>query len=393
MITQGRQNGWRERAAVLAVFSGNAALSLVWDVTPPVIVQLAEHFGGGEHGQMVAQFASSLPFFGIMIGGLIVDYPVRRWGVRNVVLVALAAFGLLGSVGAVIDEAWMLLLTRLFLGLASGVMLACCFAHVAVRFEGAARARMIGWMITFGTMTGIGFILVSGYIASAFDWRTPFLLHAIVSIIFLVPVCCMEISKGDDARKASGRYRSLKPTLPVLALAVAMQAISSTYQIHLAFLIGTMPFGTPSAVGIIFALLSTAVATASFAYARWLVHLVPSAGVVRGFILIAIGIALSSSAWSFATFVIPILIYGAGIGLTLSCLFSWAMRSAPPELATKTMGLMYTCLYFGAAAGPAATAPLPIMLGIPTLFVMIAAGIATALLLAALVRMQPRSRA
>lgn len=384
---------WKDRLGILAVFSGNAGLSLIWDVTPPVIVQIAEHFGGGERGHMVAQFASSLPFFGIMIGGLIVDYPVRRWGIRVVLLVALVTFGVFGSLGAVIDEAWMLLLTRFLLGMASGLMLSCCFAHVATNFEGSARGRMIGWLITFGTITGIGFILVSGYIASAFTWRTPFLLHAFVSVLFLVPVLCMTKGKADNAPRASGGYRGLKSTLPILALAATMQAISSIYQIQLAFLIGLMPFGTPSAVGITFALLSAAVAATSFSYARWFVHLDPSAGVFRGFLIIAIGIAISAGAWSFATFVIPVLVYGTGIGLTLSCMFNWAMRSAPPELATKAMGLMYTCLYFGAAAGPAVTAPLPIRLGIPALYLIMAGTIVTGVLLAALFKLRRRSLA
>ncbi len=388
------QPAWRERAAILAVFSGNAGLSLIWDVLPPVLIPLAKHFGGGGQGQVIAQFASSLPFFGIMIAGLLVDFPVRRYGTRNVLLVALVAFGFLGSVGAAIDHAWLLLVTRFLLGIASGAMLSCCFGHVAVNFDGPDRARMIGWLITFGTLTGVGFILVSGYIASAFTWRTPFLLHAIVSVIFLGPVLCMKRGKAAETRKpASGSYKALKSTFPVLALALAMQAISSTFQIHLAFLIGAMPFGTPSAIGAIFALLSCAVAAASFAFGRWFVHILPSTGVVCGFILIAIGLGGSAGAWSFETFVAPILVYGVGIGLTLSCLFTWATRAAPPELATKTMGLMYTCLYFGAAAGPAVTAPVPIILGIPPLFLMISASIVAGILIVILVNLGRRSAA
>jgi hypothetical protein len=35
--------GWTARAALLAVFSGHAAMSLVYDALPPVLVRLANH--------------------------------------------------------------------------------------------------------------------------------------------------------------------------------------------------------------------------------------------------------------------------------------------------------------------------------------------------------------
>jgi MFS family permease len=392
-MMQGSLLTWRERAAVIAVFSGHAGLSLIYDALPPVLVPLAKHYGGGAHGQVIANFASSLPFFGVMLAGLLVGFPVRRWGTRNVLLVALLAFGFLGSVGAVIDQAWLLLLTRFLLGMASGMIVSCCLGHVAVSFDVVLRARMAGWLIAFGSTCGVVFIVIAGYVASAFSWRTPFLLHAVVSAIFLVPVLCMKGQKGAATRAVPPSLRGLRPTLPVFALAATLQGIAVIYQIQLAFLIGEMPFGTPSAIGLIFALIGCAAAAATFAYGRWFVHISPSICVVWGFALAAIGIACSAGAWSFETFVVAIIFFGAGAPVAQAALFTWAMRTSPPDLATKAMGLMYTCLYFGAAAGPAVTAPLPIMLGIRPLFVIIAGGIAAGLLLAVLFKLGRRSPA
>jgi MFS family permease len=371
--------------AITGVFAGHAGLALIYDALPPVLVQLAKHFGGGTRGEIVAQFASSLPYFGVMIAGLAAPFPIARWGTRNVLLVALVLFGLLGSAGALIYEAGLLLFTRFVLGLAVGTMVTCCISHVALNFDEVRRARMTGWLLAFGCLCGVLFILISGLVASRFDWRAPFYLHAVVTVIFLLPVLCM--GRGTVPPRPDKRLLDLvrlKPVATVFAVAIILQALVGTFLIQLAFLVGGLPFGTPNAIALIFAMLGSAAAASSFSYARWLVHVSPAVIVAVGFGIVAVGTCIAAFASSFGVFSIAVLIFGTGSAMTQAALFTWAMRRSPPDLVTYAIGFLFTCLYFGTASGPAAAARLPGMLGIRNLFLLIVVSIVVGLIIVGL---------
>lgn len=374
-------NGWKASLALVAIFGGHAGLALIYDALPPILVQLANNFGGGPRGEVIAQFASSLPYFGVMIAGLTTPFPVRRWGIRNVLLVALLLFGLLGSSGALIEKAELLLATRFLLGLAVGTMVTCCLSYVALNFDQVRGARMAGWLLAFGCLCGVTFILISGFVASRFGWQAPFYLHGVVTVLFLVPVLCMEhgtVPARPDKRMFN--LVRLKPVVPVFAVAILLQAAVGIFLIQLAFLLGKLPFGTPNAIALIFALLGIASTVSAYSYGRWVVRMSPGIVVASGFAIVALGTTIAALATTMGMFTIAVLVYGTGSALTQAALFAWAMRRAPPELATNAMGLMFTCLYFGTAAGPAAAASLPSLLGIRNLFFLLVIAIVVGLM-------------
>ena len=363
---------WRTRSAVLGIFCGHAGLSLIYDALPPILVQIAQHYGGGGRGMLVAQFASSLPYFGVMLAGLLTHYPVRRWGFRTVLLVALLSFGALGSVGGVTDQAWILLSTRFLLGVASGVMTTCCVGYIAITFDQVARARMTGWLLACGCTCGVVFILISGYVATLFDWRAPFFLHALISVVFLIPVMSMaDIRPPASQDRFLTDLKRLRAVFPVYAIAFSLMSIVGIFFVQTAFLVGTMPFGTPSAIAWIFALIGCAAAGASVLYARWGSPVAPHRVLWLGLLLVGLAMATAAVSRSYPLFVLVACVYGCGSAIAQASMFTWAMRLTPPDLTTRSMGMLFTCLYLGTAAGPALAAPLSLSPGIRPLFLAI----------------------
>lgn len=51
----------RRASLVVAIFTGNGACALIYDALPPILPALSRHFGGGEHGDFIAQLASTCP--------------------------------------------------------------------------------------------------------------------------------------------------------------------------------------------------------------------------------------------------------------------------------------------------------------------------------------------
>lgn len=367
---------WYSRVGVLAIFCGHAGLSLIYDAMPPIVVEVAKHFGGGERGMIVAQLASSLPYFGVMLAGLLAPFPVKWWGHRNVLLVNLIMYGLLGSAGAIIDDASLLLVTRLGLGFAVGSLITCCMGYVAVKFDDAHRARLAGWMLACGGACGVIFILVSGFVAAAFGWRAPFLLHLLISGFFLVPVLCMDRAKPVATHeKAPLSLNQLNPVVVVFATAFVLQLTVGIFFVQSAFLIGEMPFGSSQMIGVIFAVVGVSSSLSAYSYGRWFVHVPPTVVNAAGFLLTGAGMVVAALAWTLPSFLLSAVLYGMGSAIAQASLFTWAMQKSPPALLTNVMGLVFTSLYLGIAIGPTLAAPLPMIIGIRNIFLILACGI------------------
>ncbi|MET0377208.1 MAG: MFS transporter, partial [Rhizorhabdus sp.] len=177
----------RQAMIALSCFTATLASSLIYDALPPIMSDLARHFGGGRQGAFLAQLAGTLPLFGVMIGGLMSGPLIERYGLRLALLGAMALFGLAGSAGAVLDSATPFLTARLVMGVAAGLMTTACTTLVAIFFRGGRRARMNGFIISMGSIGGIVFVLIAGWTA-IWWWRAPFLLHGAVVLVFLLPV-------------------------------------------------------------------------------------------------------------------------------------------------------------------------------------------------------------
>ncbi|MET0137632.1 MAG: MFS transporter [Sphingobium sp.] len=109
---------WRQVMVVLACFTATLCTALIYDVLPPIMTNLASHFGGGAQGALLAQLAGTVPLFGVMVGGVVAGPAIEKIGLRAVLICAMALFGLAGSAGAMLDAPWPFLAARLMMGAA-----------------------------------------------------------------------------------------------------------------------------------------------------------------------------------------------------------------------------------------------------------------------------------
>ncbi len=58
-LGEARMNPLRSGAIVAAIFAGDGAQALIFDVLPPILHQIALHFGGGRGRESMAQMAST----------------------------------------------------------------------------------------------------------------------------------------------------------------------------------------------------------------------------------------------------------------------------------------------------------------------------------------------
>ena len=382
---------WRRPFLIAAIFSGNVACSLLYDALPPILAPLANHYGGGQHGEFIAQLASTLPFFGVMLSGLVAGLMIERQGLRTALFVSLIVFAVTGSAGLVLDNPWGLLATRMVMGFSNGVMQTCCTSLIALHYTGAGRARMNGLLITVGSVSGFTFVLIAGQMAAHFSWRGPFALHGLMAVLFAAPVLLMGQARRVRAtgHGAWANLVRLRPVLPAYLLCVAIYILLVMFNVQLAFVLAASGFAAPVVVANIFALVAGVIAVVSFFYGKIAARFAMGPTLTLVFLGMAAALTLTGSASTLPVFVCAVLVNGLAVGVGLPALWTYAMRLSPPDLVPRALGLVATSLYLGGTLSPIVLAPVRTLAGLRGQFFVVAAIVVIAVVLLQLRRWLP----
>jgi MFS family permease len=381
LLTSGRR-----ALLIAAIFAGNFAAALLYDVLPPIMSNLAAAFGGGEHGQFLAQLASSLPLLGVMVAGLFAGPVIERFGIRTTLIFAMIGFAVTGTAGVAIDTAWPLIGTRILMGFCAGLMTTSCISLIALFFRGTGRGRMNGWLVSSGAVAGIGFVLIAGAVAHWW-WKAPFLLHAAVALAFLLPIIALPHIAAEPKIESGfgGHLKRLGGMVPVYITGFVLFVLMLVTGTQTPFLLAAAGFGDHSVLANLFAINAAALTIASIGYGQVSGRVTPTTALRVAFLLIAASMALLGWADSYGDFLVAMTLGGAAIGLALSALWTWAMRRAPHDLVPRALGLMTTCTYLGGAVSPFVFAPLRQSAGLAGQYlvaaVIVTVGVALSLLL------------
>lgn len=366
----------RQAMIVAACFAATLSAALIYDVLPPIMADLSKHFGGGATGSFVAQLASTLPLFGVMIGGLCAGPLIERFGLKPTLLTAMALFGLAGSAGVALDQVAPFLASRIAMGFAAGMMTTACTSLVAIYFRGAPRARMNGLIISAGSVGGIVFVLIAGWTA-LWWWRAPFLLHGAIVLAFLLPVlltgpvpAAAPITPG-----AMVNFKRLRPIVPVCATGFAWFVIMLMGGVKAPFVMAESGITNHATIASIYAINAGSVTVSSLIFGHYAARFAP-VGVVRiAFLLNALALCIVGTASAVPQFVLGMSLSGISTGVALTAIWTWGMRRAPHDLIARSLGTMTMTLYLGGALSTVVTAPYQAAFGTRGQFLAVAATI------------------
>lgn len=389
MTEAARPQGFAWWMMVVSLFAGNGSAALIYDALPPVLAQLSAHFGGGEYGDMIGQWASSLPMGGIIVGGILAGSIIERFGVRMALLIGLIGFGVFGSAGLWINDAIYLLVSRAVLGVAVGIQLTCCTSLVAHYFHGEERALMAGRLVGVGAVAGVSFILVAGFAATLAGWRAPFALHGVWMALMVGPAWFIsrDIVFNHQKFSWSERLAALSPMLPVFLVTLGVYILSGLFNVQLAFLVAAAGISGPTVIATIFALAGASVAVFSLMFGRIELLLGPDNAIRVGMLSLAAGYVVAAMATTLPVYWASAILYGAGIGLVAPGLWTIGMARTPSNMVPHAMGIMTSAIYLGGSFGPLIILPIRSVVGLHGQY-FVAAGV----LMAAMIVQMTRAR-
>ena len=376
---------WRDWLAIAVMVSSAPSLALIFTATGPVLPLIAKHFapagqpaftipglGIAVDGPFFAQMLGTIPSVGLCVGGAAAGFAIDRFGVRRVLLCAIAAFALFGSAGLYIDDAVWLLASRFFLGFAAIAYGSATIAMIGNRFDDAGRARTLSYRNILGGIAGMVSIMAAGGIARAQGWQGVFALFLVP--LALIPATLFGIAPAATrgaARAAVVAKESLAFLWPILTLAVFLAAVMMMNTTQFQFLMVENGITDPNALAHVM-LAGTAMSmVGSLLYSE----LGPKVHFSLNYTISALLLGMGGMAVGLSHG--PILgaigggLTGAGSGWLIPHLSRTILSRTPPSARGRAVGFFFFAIYLGDLINPIVIRPIALQIGLHRTFFII----------------------
>ena len=318
----------------------------------PILPQLSAHFSDVPNADAVARMMLSGLSLAMIVGSLTGGVAGDKFGQRRLLLVLLGIYALAGTIGFYVDNLYIILASRLVLGVATaaaGIIVAAIFT---TRISPKPREKWLGFTMVAGTLGSITLFAVIGAVAEI-DWRYVFLLHALtVPVAILI---MMTLPKADEAAAKTAlaertvQHQSSPGGIPfgMALFGIACGAASTGYMMFLPFHFASIGAGDPAIVAGAMMVTGLSGAVVSFAYG-WIRERLSTVQVFAlGFAASATGLALVPLMPDYQMAYAALVLVGAGVGLIGPNLFSASAAAAPPERRARSIGFARAGMYAG----------------------------------------------
>ena len=311
-------------------------------VLMPVLPAIEAHFGGTPRAAtLVRAFISSISV-AMVVGPVAASALADRFGIRPILLLALAVYGLAGAAGFLLDDLVAILATRFAVGLASAATLTLSVAFLATRVEAAEREKWMGWIAAAGIAGSVLVAPLAGAIGNI-GWRYAFLPHLVA-----LPLAVLAAIGIPPGRAAPGEAAQPKtaagPRLPasvwaLMILASGGGAVMNAIPLFLPFHLNEIGAGRPSHIAVAM-MTSTVAGTISVAYGplrRWLsMRLIFAAGLATS----GVGLMSLGAVNEFPLVLAGVLATGMGLGIIVPNINALAAAISPPGQSSRVIGLV-----------------------------------------------------
>lgn len=374
----------------------------------PALPGLAQEFSDAPGSATLVPLLLSAPALAIAVCGPFTGALIDRVGRRPVLLAAVTLYGLAGGAGMVLGDLWVLMASRLVLGVAVAGIMVTATALVADYFDGERRAKVLGYQAAFMGLGGTLFLSLGGVLASV-STRGPFAIYLFALV--LVPAVWKVIDEpardGGAAARVRGKASSaerpgrLRDSWRLLAVIYALATVGMltfyTVPTRLPFLLGTLGGYGPTAIGLVVALPTLVGAFVSLLYGRIRARFGFGSLGVATVVLLGTGlvpVGLATNLWQVLA---GLVLVGLGSGLLLPTVNSWTSTATPAAVRGVALGGLSTAIYAGQFLSPLLSSPLAGASGASSVYIVagalaLAAAVALALLLATRWRREPLPR-
>lgn len=325
--------------SILTVLSGMAV--------SPALGQIKLAFP--EASDLAVQLVLTLPPLIIIPIGLLSGRLAGRMQKRTIVLIGMVIYLLAGVGGGFMNSMVMLLVSRAFLGVGTGLIAPLSLSLIADFYDGDERSTTMGQSSAIATMGGIFLPLISGWL-SVFSWRYAFAAYLIVIAVFiLVWFYLPEPAVAQEKQGSNGKLPAGVFGLGLLT--VLLMVVFYLLPTKIALFIQEIGIGDSRQSGLVIASLNLAAFLIGMSFGKlrkYLKRFTPLFGITA----LTLGLTLIYFSSSIALISIGMFLSGLGIGSLMPLLFLSTANLVPDTLNASALSITNSSLYFGQFISP-----------------------------------------
>lgn len=345
---------------VVLVISGMMTV-MACTLISPTLPSIQNYFSSVPSIELIAPLVLTVVSLGCIIFSPIIGYLMDRISKRKIFLASLLLYAASGSAGMYLDSVWMIVLSRLILGLAAAGIAACTLTLAGTYFEGSERNEFISIVTAFMSLGGMIFVPISGYLTE-FNWHLPFAVYLFSLLIFPLAFISIPNPKMETRAKITSNVHksgnSLNKTAVILIYALGFSSMAFLYimTVQIPYYIQELAIGSSFISGIIIATLYLSETVSSVTYGK--ISIKPLHVMGSFFLLESLGffvISIASTVWMF---VVGAILMGFGIGLMVPATNTWITVKTPSKSRGKYVGGLITLFNLGEFSAPFLVKPL-----------------------------------
>lgn len=306
--------------------------------------------------QQIQGIPSLMAIFGAILVGILERYMKKK----HILILAMVLM-FLGSFAAFVPETtegfWLLLATRVVLGLGRGMIFPMASSFIADLFIGKTRDRLMSFKTAVGGLSGAVFQVIGGMLA-VLSWR-----YAFIGMLMAVPIALMIIAwlKEPEVKPAGttedgAKGNALKSITPISWLIIILAGVWNIFQFSYmtssSLAIAGTGLGDTGLAGWIGSLQTICCAVGAICYGAFLKGRLGGFDIPIAIALETIGFFILTHMVTVPGFVIGTIVYGLGFGLFNPALILQIVKVLPREGATLGLSLLAgaqnLCQFFSA---------------------------------------------
>jgi predicted MFS family arabinose efflux permease len=358
---------------LLVLLAAGSLTTMAGGIIAPILPEMIQqlHLDPQLAGNLVSLHCLTIAIFSPLLGIL-----ADRIGKVRVLIPSLLLFALCGMAGALMNSLTPLLITRGFLGAASGGIAAATLGLLSNMYEGKSRTQALSYATSTIAIAGIAFPVLGGLVG-AINWRFTFLLYGLgIPLALLISLLCShkQSNKAADPTNKGVEKQLIQvlrnPQIWIILLVIGLTSVTMYSVVIYApiYLKKTIGAGT-ILNGIVLASRAIGAAAVSAIGAKYIAQ---TLGKVRA---IALGIGLMAIALASIPLLDQILwillaaiLFGAGFGITLPNLYDCLADLAPEKLGSSILAAGTGAGFLGQFLSPILLGPVLVFSGMADVF-------------------------
>nr|WP_321498202.1 MFS transporter [uncultured Methanolobus sp.] len=335
----------------------------------PALPEMLEFFADVPDAGLLISMIVTLPALGIIISSPFIGILADKYSRKNMLIIALAIFAIVGATGAVLNSLYLILAFRVLLGVGIAGMTICATALLADNYSGAELKKKIGLQ---SACMGFGAVVleIAGGALADISWHAPFYIYLIALLI--IPGAFVSIK--DMKKSGSGNQKGHKhvhadisgkqKTLPIKSIALiyvatfTLMVLFFSVPTKLPFVLDEKGITSALMIGALISipgLFGTVGALGQIKVSGYLNEMKTN---LFFFIMLGAGIFILSIAPDMTSLIAGLIITGIAFGIINATNLSWLGRIAPEDSRGKIFSGFTTVLFLGQLVSPIIIQPI-----------------------------------